>query len=181
MTIAPDSTSTFLTLYRDRLARTAQSRVFVRVHRVALEQAADDTRLQECVPWLLRVALVEMTERPAPIRLAEWCAQAVVGRWRPFTCGPMQMRYAKFKLSEQVGAALLALSRVPDEDRNTAGVATHWHGAAVRQPGAAFSYPQALDAAGQILTVTAGEARRHGRAPHGGDAPGRKHRTFRRS
>ncbi len=155
MTIPPACTSTFLTQYRGRLARSARSRVFVRVHRVALEQAADDPRLQECVPWLLRVALVEMTERPAPFRLAEWCAHAVAGRWRPFTCGPMQMRSAKFKLSEQVGTALLALSQVPGEDRTTAGVATHWHGAAVRQPGAAFSYPQALDAAGEILTLTA--------------------------
>lgn len=112
-------------------------------------------------PWLpamKALMLVEMRERPTPVRFIEWIAGSVpVPRSRCITKGPFQMQAAPLIFEyAAVEAARRLTSALPEPSMDIhwlERLALLWNGSRKRQPGAALSYAEALALALQVIAV----------------------------
>lgn len=107
---------------------------------------------------LVAILLVEMHERSAFFRGAEWVLSWLcfaLGVNRSFTRGPFQLRNGPWNISKAVSEAVHVLTSAGCEpalfEATPAVAARIWNGAASRQPGAAFGYSDALLSAVQAL------------------------------
>lgn len=141
--------------YRKRLQKTSRSRAFWRLmHSIDLAVSANPS-MSRWSPWLRRIALVEMTERPISVRCVERIGQVLIGRFRPVTTGALQMQNSPFSVEKIVAEGLRSLAssqcgavNAPVEAHC---VAHHWHGASKRQRGSLLGYENALLIAEDIL------------------------------
>lgn len=102
------------------------------------------------------LALVEMTERPLPVRACEWVAFRVLMRRRAFTLGPFQLRNAPWDVVEAsriAMARLIASDCAPNlsEAYPREAIAAVWNGSPKRSPGSVISYADALGCAAKAL------------------------------
>lgn len=141
--------------YADRLHWTSRSCAFKKLQRSVAIVGKEFPRLSPWCGWLLCIGLVESTERPPSVRLIERCCQLAFGRWRIFTCGPLQMRESPYRLRSSVAQGLLLLERSTSPTDITAAAAVEiarlWHGASKRQLGSEIGYANALVIAADVL------------------------------
>lgn len=139
--------------YGHRLRRTSKCRTFRLVHASVISAAKREDDLSPWVDWLLCIALIEMTERPHPMRMLEWIVAALAPGLR-LTLGPLQMRNCSRGFDAMATVGLRDLQTAcPSEvtEASAKSVARHWHGASTRQPGSSFSYTDALLMAAEVL------------------------------
>jgi hypothetical protein len=96
------------------------------------------------------ILLIEMHQRPAVIRAAEWVISALVPQSvrRPITRGPLQIADGPWDLGAAIRVAYETLTpAVADALSEDAGIylaATVWNGKAVRQPCSMYGYGEVL-------------------------------------
>lgn len=116
------------------------------------------------------ILLIEMHQRPAPLRGAEWVVSAVVPKFLrpPITRGPLQIANGPWKFNVAVGLAYGILEQsVAGTDTEAFAVtaaATAWNGKAVRQPCSAYGYGEVLRLAYVIADRALAELARHRQA-----------------
>jgi hypothetical protein len=98
---------------------------------------------------LKRILLLEMRERPRPIRILEWVASLVPWWGRRVTRGPLQIRRGPWRFED---AARQATGLLPI-DMSAEEVAAVWNGSTVRPVGSAASYADALTLADAALVA----------------------------
>lgn len=134
---------------RHRLELTARSLEFQR-----LSAQLESTTIASGVKQSLAAILViEMTERPRPMRALEWIVWRVCNRLGvarmvgPRTLGPLQLAHApsNFSAAASIAGSVIAGTQ-SDED-----IAQRWYGATTRQPGCCASYPEVLSIARDVL------------------------------
>lgn len=147
------------TAYRWRLYATARSGSFKKSI-----QHLEQLRIAPAIrSTLAAILLIEMTERPAWIRLAEWVFHRLAGlmgrsRVGPRTLGPFQMSHAPLAFTDAVIEASRRLEHITSDEE----VARLWYGTATRRPGSFLSYPDALEIARRVLEGSVGaEMTRH--------------------
>lgn len=142
--------------YSWRLSDYAQSAGY---QRVAREIAASSAKILDGSRWgkfLACLALVETFERKALVRAVERIVYHVSMKNARVTLGPFQMQDAPWKTSDAVKVVIDKLVEVGIEPsfygENLDRLALHWYGHAGVEPGAAFSYSDAMRRAEQVLT-----------------------------
>jgi hypothetical protein len=109
-------------------------------------------------PIIKAIMLVEIRERPAPVRAVEWVLSLLPARrMRRITRGPLQMRRAPRRFEAALMEAQLRLQRMldypPASSLDVRRLAAAWNGADVQQVGAAVSYQDALSMALRLVTT----------------------------
>lgn len=144
-------------LFEWRLIDLFESRSFQRRAGVIDALAAQGAIGREWVPTIKAILLIEMRERPAPIRLVEWVLDSFPLKRSPrFTKGPFQMRAAPFRFEGAVVEAQRRLIKGTAEPlkarHDLRQLAEQWNGTGMRLEGAAISYSEALSMADTVLS-----------------------------
>lgn len=96
------------------------------------------------------ILLIEMHQRPGPIRALEWIASLLVPKTLrgSITRGPLQIADGPWRLEDAVARAVreldLAFSGGESQESAVVCAAVCWNGAATRQPGSQYGYADVL-------------------------------------
>lgn len=136
--------------YREKLAQIKASR---------LDDASGDAGPVDVLALLASILLIEMHQRPAVSRVAEWIVSTAVPRSlrKPITRGPLQIADGPWNLDAAIRAAYSILSTAvagtPSEEAAIYSAAVVWNGKAVRQPCSAYGYGEVLHVAYDIARL----------------------------